>query len=64
MNVSYAILGQVLVHAVKERPKKAAHHTHQDKEGKIHSCPQVAVLVSIWTLVSKRNKTIIRFTSG
>lgn len=53
MDVSNAILGQVLVHAVKERPQKAPHHTHQDKEGQVHCCPQVAVLVSIGTLSSK-----------
>lgn len=53
VDVSDAILGQALVHAVEECPQQAARHPHQDKESQVHSCPQVAVLITIWTLVSK-----------
>lgn len=53
MDVSDAILGQALVHAVEERPQKATHHSHQDEKGQVHCCPQVAVLISIWTLMSR-----------
>lgn len=54
VNVSDAILGQALVHAVEERPQQATHHPHQDKESKVHNCPQVAILISLWTLISSK----------
>lgn len=52
MNVSDAILGQAPIHAVEECPQQATHHSHHDKKGQVHCCPQVAVLISIWTLTS------------
>ena len=53
MDMSDAIPRQALVHAVEECPQQATYHPHQDKEGQVHSCPQVASLISIWTLMSK-----------
>lgn len=52
MNVSDTILGQAPIHAVEERPQQATHHSHHDEKGQVHRCPQVAVLISIWTLTS------------
>ena len=53
VDVSDAIFGQALVHAVEERPQQAPHHAHQDKEGQVHCGPQVAVLIPVWTLISR-----------
>lgn len=54
VDVSDAIFGQALIHAVEQRPQQATHHPHQDKEGQVHCCPQVAVLISICTLMDKQ----------
>lgn len=54
MDVSHAILGQGFVHAVEQGPQQATHHSHQDKKGQVHYCPQVATLVSFWTLMRRK----------
>lgn len=53
MDVPHAVLGQGLVHAVEERPQEPPQHPHQDEEGKVQGAPQVAALVSVWTLSSR-----------
>lgn len=50
VDMSDAILGQDLVHAIEKSPQQATHYTHQDKKGQVHYCPQVAVFITIWTL--------------
>lgn len=54
MNVSDAILGQTPIHAVEKCPQQATQHSHHDEEGQVQCCPQVAVLISIWTLTSMK----------
>lgn len=53
VDVPHAVLGQGLVHAVEERTQEPAQHPHQDEEGQVQGAPQVAALVSVWTLRSK-----------
>ncbi len=62
VDVSDAILGQALVDAVEERSQQAAHHPHQDEEGQVHCCPQVAVLISLWALMSREFHSKVKRT--
>lgn len=65
MDVSDAILGQTLVDAVKKSPQKPPHHAHEHEESQVDSCPQVAVLISIWTLtMSKEQFSSIKESHG
>lgn len=57
VDVPHPVLGQGLVHTVEECPQKTPQHSHQDEEGQVHSGPQVAALVSVWTLSEQTSHT-------
>lgn len=52
VDVSDAILGQMLVEAVEEGAQHPTHHPHHHEESQVHRGPQVAVLVSVRTLMN------------